>query len=76
MNKETIKNGIDTELKIIDVFDFSDIEKMETITIILENLKDWWGVCINDKKEYNQFSKLTKIITDIEQLKEDFKNNK
>lgn len=29
MKNKTIKNGIDTELKIIDVFDFSDIEQLK-----------------------------------------------
>lgn len=60
--------GIDTSCEIASIFELSDTEKLNAIKMILDNLKEWWGVCFNCEQEELEYNKLLEIISKLEEL--------
>ena len=71
MNKDSYfrQYGVDTTCEIQDIFtDFDDNEKLNTLKMILDNLKLWWGDYIGNEQERIEYNKLKEIIEKLEEL--------
>lgn len=62
------KYGIDVSCEIASIFELTDSEKLNTIRMILDNLKNWWGICFNCEQEEIEYNKLLEIIEKLDEL--------
>lgn len=67
--------GIDTSCEIESIFELTDSEKLNAIKMILDNLKDWWGVyfdCIQEELEYNKLLEVIEKLDELVQMRKDY----
>lgn len=62
------KYGIDVSCEISSIFELTDSEKLSTIRMILDNLKNWWGEYFNCEQEEIEYNKLLEIIEKLDEL--------
>lgn len=62
------KYGIDVSCEISSIFELSDSEKLNAIRMLLDNLKEWWGLYFNCEQEEIEYNKLLEVIEKLEEL--------
>lgn len=65
------KYGIDVSCEIRSIFEVcDDTDKINAVKMILDNLEQWWGTCINNKQEEKEYDKLLEILEKVKELEE------
>lgn len=65
------KYGIDISCAISSIFEVcDDNDRINAIKMILDNLKESWGIYINNEQEEKEYNKLLEILEKVKELEE------